>query len=146
MKRQQSGQSFFEMLIAVLIVSLVLIALVGLATRSIALTTFSRNKTLANRYAQEVIEWMRGERDTDWALFRGRATTSNNWCMRTLAWSSQGVCGTNATIGTTGFTRDVTFILTGPNTVNATIVIRWVDGSGTHESRTSTRYTNWKGN
>jgi Tfp pilus assembly protein PilV len=141
------GQSLFEMIIAVLIVSLVMIALVSLSTKNLALTTFSRNKTLANRHSQEALEWVRGERDKDWTAFVARSTAGGTtWCVATLTWGSQGACGSSNVIpnSTTPFLRSMTLRTSAANTIDVTVVTTWTDGSGVHESRASTVLTNWK--
>lgn len=145
MKLNKQGTSLFELIIATLVVSIVLIALVSLATKSVSLTTFSRDKTRANRYAEELVEWLRGERDSGWAAFVGRAGTAR-WCMRSLAWSQGSTCSTNDVISGTPFTRDLNLTITGGNTVTAVVSVKWQDQSGTHETRTTNVYTNWKGN
>ncbi len=145
--KRLKGQSLFEMIVAVLIVSLVMIALVSLSTKNLALTAYSRNKTLANRHSQEVLEWVRGERDRDWAAFVSHSNASGTtWCVANLSWSSQGACSTSNAIpnSTTPFLRSMTLRTSAVNTVDVTVITSWIDGSGTHESRASTVLTNWK--
>jgi Tfp pilus assembly protein PilV len=141
------GQSLFEMIVAVLIVSLVMIALVSLSTKNLSLTAFSRNKTLANRHSQEALEWVRGERDKSWNSFVGRSSAGgSNWCVSTLSWATSGACGSGSSIpnSTVPFLRNLTLRTSAANTIEVTVVTSWVDGSGTHESRASTTLTNWK--
>lgn len=144
-KKRLKGTSLFELIIATLVVSIVLIALVSLATKSVSLTTFSRDKTRANRYAQELVEWLRGERDAGWNAFVGRAGTAR-WCMTSLAWTQGSTCGSGNVISGTPFTRDLNLTITGGNTVTAVVSIKWQDQSGVHETRTTNVYTDWKGN
>ncbi len=148
MKRNKKGQSFIELIAALLIVSFVLVALVTLVTKSIANTTFSRNKALATSYTQEAMEWLRGERDKDWGIFY--AKTSNSWCAVSLNWSTQGshsgACATGDTIASTPFQRNIAFTRTNASTINATVTVSWSDGIGTHQSVSTTTFTNWKGN
>ena len=64
-----SGQSLFEVVVALAISTLVIIAVVSLAALSIRNTDFSKNKTLASKYAQDATEWLRGQRDADFDAF-----------------------------------------------------------------------------
>ena len=57
-----SGQSFFEVIIALALVSIVLVSLVMLAAVSVRTTTFARTKNNATRLTQEAIEWARSQR------------------------------------------------------------------------------------
>ncbi len=148
MNKNNSGQSFIELIAALLIVSFVLVALVTLVTKSIANTSFSRNKALATSYTQEGIEWLRGERDKDWATFYSH--TGSPACIVSLSWtangSHSGACGSGDVIAGTSFLRNVTFVRTDPSTVNATVTVSWGDGNGVHQSVATTTFTNWKGN
>lgn len=147
-KNNQSGQSFIELIAALLIVSIVLVSLVALVTRSIANATFARNKTLATSYAQESLEWLRSERDRDWASFYGR--TNSSWCIATLSWTSNGshtgTCAATDVITSTIFRRNISFTRIDASNVDATVTVSWSDGNGTHQSVATTSFTNWKGN
>lgn len=136
------GQSMFELLVAVFVVGITLVALVSLTSKAVGNTTFSRERTQATRYTQEAVEWLRAERDQDWGAFRDRATASGrNYCLQTLSWSSG--C---SPINGTALTRGVTLIYNSanPNTVEARVVTAWSDSAGVHESRVTTYFTNWR--
>ena len=60
------GQSLFEVVFAVAIAAMILVGIVSLATTSTRNSIFSRNNSQATKYAQEVVEWLREERDKDW--------------------------------------------------------------------------------
>lgn len=143
MNKQKSGQSMFELLIAVFVIAITLTAIVGLVTRSIGNTTFSKERTEAGKQTQEAVEWLRAERDNDWGAFAARATINGrNYCLQTLSWNSS--C---SAIPNTNLTREVTLYFDAsadPNLVEARVVTRWSDSSGLHESRISTSFTNWR--
>lgn len=141
-KRLAPGQSMFELLIAVFVIAITLVALVSLASRSIGNTTFSRERTQASKLTQEATEWLRKERDADWGAFKARASaTGTNYCLATLSWSSG--CGT---VPGTGLSRWVTLISSpsNPDLVEAQVITSWSDSAGPHESRITTYLTNWR--
>lgn len=76
MQKNKFGQSLFELVVAIGIVGLVLVAIVSVATISVRNTTFSKEQSLASRYTQQAMEWLRGQRDTDWDDFKGRGSAS----------------------------------------------------------------------
>lgn len=142
------GQSMFELILAIGIAAFVLTALVSLSTVSVRNTTSSKDNALANRYAQEAIEYIRSERDTvAWAGFIG--TRSNRtWCMSSSppSWGASGVCG-GTTIGTTIYEREavlstVTLVNTADG-VDVVVTVSWNDGQGSHEVRHQTQLTYW---
>src|SRR4030042_3024845 len=63
----QTGQSMVEILIAMTVVTIVMVAMVSRAVEAVKSAQFARNKSLATRYAQEGVEWMRSERDQSWS-------------------------------------------------------------------------------
>lgn len=143
------GQSFVELIAALVVVSIALTALVGLVTKSIANSTFTRNKTLATNYAEETMEWLRGQRDLGWST-SFYARTGSNWCLVSLSWTSggthTGTCGATEVVTGTIFRRELTFTRVNASTVNATVSLKWTDSIGTHEAASTTTFTNWKGN
>lgn len=146
------GQSLFEIVLALAIATLIIVTMVALVSSAIRNSTYSKNKTLATRYSQEVTEWLRGERDTDWAAFYVRAATPR-WCLRALLWSDAtiGVCTPGREIAGTIFKREVAFtrstVLVGgvaKNVVEAESKVYWQDAQGLHEIKSVTDFTDWR--
>ncbi len=92
-KIYERGQSLFEVFLSLAIVAIIIVALVILASNAIRNSTYSKNKTLATRYSQEAMEWLRGERDASWDNFSDKALAFSYYCLQTLTWAS-GQCGT----------------------------------------------------
>ena len=137
------GQSMFEVILAIFIMALIIVGVVILSTSSIANSTFSKNKTLAGRYTQEAIEWLRSQRDLDMTTFRTKVATSP-YCFDSLSWSNLGVCGSTEVITNTPFKRDVTLTestISGKNVIEVTVVVSWSDPKGEHEVRSVTDFT-----
>lgn len=147
--RFEKGQSLFEVVVALAISTLVIIAVVSLAALSIRNTDFSKNKVLASKYAQDATEWLRGQRDTDFEAFYANTIPSpRTWCLKTLNLNQSGACGASSMIGETVFYREVEFTngLTsnGQTLVSARVRVYWVDAQGSHEVINSTDFTDWR--
>jgi type II secretory pathway pseudopilin PulG len=145
---RNSGQSLFEVVVALGIAAVILTGVVGLTTSSIRNSTFSRNNSLAARYAQETIEWLRTERDSDWTTFANRSVggAGQRWCLTAnpISWpGTSGPCGASNVIAGTVFTRELTMTL-GTNSIEASVVVSWTDSQGTHQVRNGTLFTNWR--
>lgn len=143
---RQSGQSLFEVVVALAISALVVVALVSLVSGSIRNATFSKNKSLASNYAQEAVEWLRGQRDSDVATFVTNSLTPT-WCFANLDWNSPGVCGSNANIPGTPFTRVATFDVNvegGKNIVEVSVDVSWTDAQGVHQIKNTTNFSDWR--
>lgn len=134
------GQSMFEVILALFIMSMVIVGIVSLSTRSVSNSSFSQNKTIAGRYSQEAIEWLRSQRDADFAVFKSKAT--GVYCLNTLSLTNTGVCTSSELINNL-YKRQVTFTATTvPNTIiKAEVVTTWVDSKGTHEAVSTTEFT-----
>lgn len=142
------GQSLFEVVVALAISTLVIIAVVALASNSIRNTTFSKDKTLAANYAQEATEWLRNQRDTNIDLFITSSGTTQ-WCISSLSFSIQGKCPVGNTISGTNFYREVSFPPQPPRpdgkiVIEADVKVYWTDSQGDHEVVSATNYTDWR--
>ena len=150
--RRQKGQSLFEVVLALAIATIIVVAMVALAASAVRNTNFSKNKTLATRYSQEATEWLRGERDSNFDTFFARAANPL-YCLKSLSWAdaSIGNCTSGQEILGTLFKREVGFgrttVLVGgvpKNMVEAEIKVYWQDAQGIHEVKSVTNFTDWR--
>jgi Tfp pilus assembly protein PilV len=143
------GQSLFELIIAVAVISVMLVTAVGLSTKVVNNTRLSSNQTLANRYTQQAIEWMRGERDIDYvSLYNNRAAngTGRTWCVAATppSWpGSSGNCGANTVIAGTVFRREVNLTQSGDNII-VRVTVMWNESAGAKQVSGEVILTNWK--
>ena len=140
------GQSLFEVVAALAVVALIIVALVSLVAKAVSNANFSRNQTLASRYSQEATEWLRGERDKDFDQFRTQASSSPQ-CLNNLSWGNIGICSDGEEISDTPFKREVTFTVSmvSAKTVIETLVkVYWSDSQGAHEARSVTNFSDWR--
>lgn len=150
MKILNLGQSLFEVVVALAVSTVIITALVALASNSIRNATFSKNNTVASRYAQEATEWLRSQRDNDPTVFLSNA--QGVWCMQTLSWENpQRLCDAGEEISQTPFVRNIsfstgTFVVNGENKtlITANVSVSWNDAQGAHEVRNSTDFSDWR--
>jgi len=145
MKIGKEGQSLFEVVLALGLATLIIVAIVSLATSSIRNTSFSRDKTIATRHAQEATEWLRGQRDEDWDIFSTNVvfcpTPPHVQCFDELIW---GDCGSSTELIDNRFTREFSFPSVAADSISAEIKVSWSDSQGLHEVRSSTILTDWR--
>jgi Tfp pilus assembly protein PilV len=138
-----SGQSMFEVVIALFIISMIIVGVVSLSTNSLSNTIFSRNKTLAGRYSQEAVEWLRSQREENTSAFLLNVATST-YCLDNLSWMNAGSCGSSEVIPGTIFTREVSFgssSISGKNIIEVDITTSWSDSKGYHEAKSVTNFS-----
>lgn len=143
---KKEGQSLFELVIAIGIVALVLVAILSASTISVRNSTFSKEQAIASRFTQQAIEWLRGQRDGDWNTFKSRgSSTGTTWCLNSLDWNSVGVC--NSAIPSTNFSREAEIIYNpaaDKDQITVTVSTFWTDGSKQHSIEVTTVLSNWK--
>lgn len=161
---KESGQSLFEVVVALGVMALLVIGLVGVSTSSVRNTTFSTNTTTATNYAQDTSQWLRNQSDSSWSTFENNVIASTTYCLNNdpSDWTNTGACASTEIIASTVFTRQVSFtcstnkgvtLAVGTcvaanratiNAIQANITVSWTDGQGTHNVNVSNLLTNWK--
>lgn len=135
------GQVLTELVIALSVVIIGVMALVQLATKSISNAGYSKHQSVSTSYGSSATDWVRKQRDTlGWDAFASKA--GQTYCINNLAWTT-GSCGTGQ-IGTTGFSREVTLSSLPPDKLEAVITVKWTEGIKPYSSKQSTifgRYT-----
>lgn len=154
-RRFQSGQSMVEMVVAVGMVSLVLVAIVSGIALSIRNSRYSKNKALATRYAQEALEKFRNYRDeVGWSPFVSEVIgggTQAIYCLDDLPATigligeAMGTCSSEKitnTSGATEFSREAQAEMVN-GSVEVTVLVEWTEGSKTHNVELVSRLNDW---
>lgn len=134
-----------ELLIALGIAVLIIIALIQSVVMSMKNSQFAKNQNLATRYSQEGIEKIRSVRDVlGWQVFY---TTYNGTskCLGTgdsSTWVDK-LTGCAVNIDNL-FTRDVSFSDSGGGSqLSIVVTTSWTDNSGSHKSEQRTYLSKW---
>lgn len=141
----ESGQSMFEVLVAIFIISLITVGVVVVSTNSVSNSTFSRNSTLAGRYAQEAIEWLRDEKTKDFTVFKAKIP-QQTYCLDNLNWTNINTCNISeyVTGSSNVFKRELKLtssLINGKNLIEAEIKVYWNDSKGIHEVKSITNFS-----
>lgn len=141
------GISLIESVVTLGVVILLITGLVVGMTSSLQNAQASKARALAIQYAQEALEIVRQERDSNWATFASRDMTGirTDYCMGSsgqLSTASGGSCPPFT--GT--FSRMVTFTknLIDPGQMDVAVSVSWIEGSTTKNVALKTKYTDWK--
>lgn len=151
----QKGQSLFELVVAIAISALIIVAVVSLVTVSIRNATYSKNNALAVSLAQNTVEWLRSQRDENIATFVTNVSVSapapTTYCFQNLNWNDLNAfgCGSSQKVDQTPFLRQGTFtvstdLVTGKKIYEANISVTWSDSQGSHEVTNITDFTDWR--
>lgn len=152
------GFGLLELVFFISILSIVLVASIGFTIRLVFAITHNRHKLLATHYAQEVKEWLNGERESNWEQFQNRASigAGTTYCINqqlNLAMAldslTTGVCGFNGVAGQLPniYRRRLTLIKDRDDTasrINALIEVSWQDEGMLYSETIETLYSFWE--
>ncbi|MEN9327750.1 MAG: hypothetical protein RI947_558 [Candidatus Parcubacteria bacterium] len=94
-KTSRKAFSLIEVLVFVSVVSLFFVSAAAVVAIILRNMKTDEHKILGTRYAEEAVEWLRSEKETDWNAFTARASNGigTDYCIATLSWSSSPPCG-----------------------------------------------------
>lgn len=124
------GQTLVEMIVALGILVLVVLALVRVTITATHNAQFARSQAQATKYAQEGIEEMRAYRNQNsWQDFVDK-------CGLILEDPPDPLFSLTTVCDCPTFN--------GRDTCSVTVTVSWTDSRGTHQSELTTRFTNWR--
>lgn len=143
--RKDSGQFLIELLVALTMSVMIIVAVVGLSTLSVRTSYRARQNTEAKRLAEEVLEWLRSEKKKNWYEFYKKAGSDDSnidYCLNNLEWSFVGSCSSPMTDRV--YKREVKlfgFLDGNEQKVQAVVVVSWNDNQGNHNVTAETIFT-----
>ena len=136
--------TLIEVLIFVTLISLIFIALSYLITYSLHTTKINEHKILATHYAEELREWLRGEKEADWLSFVN--DRMGTWCFnnKTLSWGNNfGQCSSYNLDNI--FKRQVTLEKNADTTqVEVRIIVEWQELNNIYKVPINTIFSIWE--
>jgi type II secretory pathway pseudopilin PulG len=156
------GQSLFEVVVALAISAMIVVAIVSLATVSIRNSSYSKNQSVASSYAQQATEWLRGQRDKDIAVFVQKASEdvppseSTTYCLSdNLAVDLASRTPSSSCSDPITGTPFVRLVKLTPSTetpqpgdvknfIEADVIVSWTDSQGEHEVVSATSFADWR--
>ncbi len=126
----RKGQMLLEVVLALAIVTVVMVALVQLSTRSVKNSDYSRSQAEATSYASEAMEWIRSDRNT------------KGWG----AWWNDHPCGPtcDVVIGN-GYTvhADINQVPGMPQQMTVSVTVSWDQGGVSHSAKQDAIFTQY---
>lgn len=140
--RNRLGQTIVEVMMAVAIGVVALVALVQLSNKTVVSNGIAKRVTEAHDLATQAMELIRTTKSTTgWQTFR-TTYTAGSWCFNGTA----VVSGSNCVIGSSVYSSDVDFVFStsGANEqVVATVTVSWIEGSQTKTAVVETIMTKY---
>jgi len=138
-KKSISGFSLIEVLIFVSIASMFFVTVAAITTTALRDMKISEHKIVATRYAQELLSWIKVEKEDNWTNFSNRDITYGTvYCFNTditnlTDWPTQGPCNTennndNYSLGVPPMYLRQATITVNNNSANILVEVKWREG------------------
>ncbi|MDD3679640.1 MAG: hypothetical protein PHX72_02205 [Candidatus Shapirobacteria bacterium] len=140
---KKQGQSLVEVVVAVSITALIIVALLIGAVIGIRNVQFSRNQSQAMELNREVAEWLRTEKKIGWSqLFSNGSPSGESYCFNFLNFNNQGNC-TESELIDEKFVREGVLRQEDEDKLEITVITSWRDPAGQHSETISTYLTKY---
>ena len=148
---KQKGFSLIEVLIFITIISIFFVVTASISISMIRNTKINERKVIAIRYAEELLEWLRAEKDIDWNVFTTHAPTAGQeYCFNAdpSGWINSPPC-----LYELDSLYKRTVKLTGLNTpppdnttyqVNVEVVVEWLESGSIYNVPLHTTFSIWE--
>ena len=142
--------TLLEVLIFTTMITLIFLTIASATTQSIKKTIYNQQKIIATHYAEEAQEWMRGEKETDWAVFSARsdATYCLNENISTCdvagsCWDNRASCGvSDYSLG--GHFKRSSVLTTNGSLIDVTTTVEWIEGQNRYSVPIHTTFSRWE--
>ena len=140
--------TLIEVLIFVSILILFFISSITITTYILRNLKVQEHKILATRYAQELLEWLRGKKEEDWDTFISHDGT---YCFNeslSRSFPTRGECSNSYSLANY-FKREATLTLLNTNPPNTqmkiNITVKWIESGGQeHQVPVNTIFSVWE--
>lgn len=142
---KQKAFTLIEVVIFVAILGLFFVAASAVSVATIRNMKANEHKILATRYAEELTEWLRSERNADWTTFidstHATQCGGSNKCFGSLDWS--GECSSSCSSKIAGlFTRTASLAVSIPDgKVDVSVNVAWSEPGGNFNVPIKTVFT-----
>jgi len=141
--QKESGQSLVEMVVAVGIAAMVIVALLIGAVVSIRNVQFSRNQSRAMELNREVSEWLRSQEKTSWSqLWSNGSELGEPYCFWHFNFDLN-ICSDDDNLIDDKFIRQGVLQQDGRDKLEITITTSWNDTFGDHDETITTYLTKY---
>ena len=143
--------SLVEVLVFVTILGLFFVAAASITLVSLRNMKINEHKIIATHYAEELLSWLRSEKDADWNTFANRMPVDPaivSYCINsTPSWPAiSGKCATNDYSLDLIFNRDLTLSKDAdpPSKFKVSIKVEWKELGNTYSVPLNTVFTIWE--
>lgn len=142
------GFSLVEVLIFVSILGTFFVVAIAITITSVQVMKVNEHKILATHYGEELLDWLRNEKEKDFNSFSSTRASSGGttYCFSTspiTVWGSSGSCSTSTFLTPAIYKRKaiLTSVATPPTSVNVQITVSWSDAGNNYNVPVNTVFS-----
>jgi len=151
--KKNQAFSLIEVLVFISVFAVFFVVAIAAVTASLRNMKINEHKIIATRYAEELQEWLKSEKEIDWNIFS--TSRIGTYCFNNpipiSSWPAAGACGVNDFSGISGinpaiFKREMILTVTGnPVTqVDAVITVSWKEVNQTFNVTLNSVFNPWE--
>lgn len=144
MRNRKSAFTLIEVLIFVSIFTTLFVSIASSTTQFLRNSKTSETKILATRYTEELIEWLKGEKEEDWATFVNirSSLTGVTWCFNQgTSWVTSESCTDYSLVNTFKREAKLTTFDDTKTQVNVEVKVVWEEAGKQREVKVNTVFT-----
>lgn len=136
--------SLIEVLIFVTILSLFFVAAISVVSVSLRNMKNNEHRILATRYAEELMEWLKAQKEEGWVKLTDNLGTYNFCSSPITEWPQIGACAVAEIIGETIYTRTVIIDQPNSNQISVSIEVTWTESGNTYKVPMNAVFSVWE--
>lgn len=146
--KEGEGFSLIEVLVFITILGVFFVTAASITLISLRNMKINEHKIIASRYQDELLSWLRSEKEADWKKFINYYVSGSTYCFNVTpptAWGSLDAC-TDYRLSPAIFKRQavLTNIGTPVTQVDVNITISWNELGSSQSISTNTVFTLWE--
>jgi prepilin-type N-terminal cleavage/methylation domain-containing protein len=150
---QKKGFSLIEVMVFITVMSIFFVTASAIATNTLKSMHLNEHRIIATRYAEELIEWIKAEKETDWNKFvnhiTGLPASGSGYCATfnalDIVWPSLSCASMPTGLTPAIYTRQATFTYDPVSgKVNVAVVVYWQEGGVQYSVPLSSVLTQWQ--
>ena len=141
-----SAFSLIEVLIFISILSIFFVAAISVAVTSLRNMQINEHKIVATRYSQELLDWLRAEREENWVTFYDKSTGTYCFNDSDISWDGGVVdCQDVYSLGSgIKYKREVNLSRASSTQVEIKIITEWQELGNTYSVPINTIVAIWE--
>lgn len=142
-KKYKFSFTIIETIIVLLLISIVFLGILGQINQSFKTNIKLKNKIIGSYLAEQLKEWLIGERETDWDIINAHKNMTYCFNNTNLVWPATSSSCQNDFSLLNQYNRELKLTLTANNQINYRITVSWRENNYIDFVEINGAFTKW---